>query len=233
MPRNERRKILLELYETLGRAFGPMRWWPAATDSSFPHGSAATPFEVCIGAILTQNAPWLGVVKAIRNLKESGLFGVEEIDRADERVLAETIRPAIYRNQKARRLKGFCRFLLDMHEGRVEHMIRLETAEARRQLLALDGVGFETADSMLLYALGMPVFVVDAYTKRVLVRHRLADVRWGYEEIRSSFERVLDPDPVVWNEFHALLCRLGAGFCGRKPNCMCCPAGGVLGVPYL
>jgi endonuclease III related protein len=212
------RERFLALYDRLSNALGPSHWWPAET-----------PFEVCIGAILTQNAPWSGVKKAIENLKRASLFDVGSIANADALVLAIELRPAIYANQKARRLKGFCGFLLDEYGGRIENMGELGIPEARSRLLALDGIGFETADSILLYALGKPVFVVDAYTKRICVRHGLVEERCGYEKLRGAFERVLDPDPAFFNEFHALLCRLGAYRCRRKPRCGGCPACEVLG----
>jgi len=220
--RPQRREFLLTLYDTLERVLGPMHWWPADT-----------PFEVCIGAILTQNAPWTGVAKAIGNLKEAGLFGVEAIAQADAHLLAEAIRPTIYHNQKARRLQVFCRFLLDEHGGQVEDMCSLDPHEARAQLLALPGIGFETADSMLLYALGKPVFVVDAYTARILRRHGMIPEDCGYEDLREYFEDVLDPDAGFWNEFHALLCRLGADYCRKTPRCASCPAHDILGEPDL
>lgn len=219
---NERRVMLVELFESLERELGPMNWWPAET-----------PFEVCIGAILTQNAPWTGVTRSIQNMKTVGMFGVDEINNADEHVLAETIRPSIYYNQKAHRLKAFCRFLAEEFAGRIENMESIDLPEARTMLLELPGIGFETADSILLYALGKPVFVVDAYTARILGRHGLVDETFGYEELRMYFEDVLDPDPVFFNEFHALICRTGSEICRKKPRCESCPAFHILGEPVL
>jgi endonuclease III related protein len=215
---NDRRKTLMELYTALQREMGPSGWWPADT-----------PFEVCIGAILTQNAPWKGVVTAIGNLKKAGLFDVHALAGADDETLAREIRPTVYHHQKARRLKEFCRFLIEEHGGSVENMRSLELHEARRRLLALHGIGFETADSILLYALGLPVFVVDAYTKRICTRHGMIDETCGYEELRRYFEDALDRSAALYNEFHALLCRLGAGYCLRTPRCGICPARAVLG----
>jgi endonuclease-3 related protein len=215
-----RRDLLRRLYDALESAYGPMRWWPADT-----------PFEVCAGAILTQNAPWDGVVKAIRALKELGVFSAEGIADADVGMIAAAIRPTVYYNQKARRLKTFCEYLLAEHDGGIEEMRRLELPEARQRLLAMSGIGYETADSMLLYALGMPVFVVDAYTCRILFRHGLADENWGYEETREFFESALEPDVALYNEFHALLCHLGAVCCKSKPDCAACPARAALGEP--
>jgi endonuclease III related protein len=218
----KRRDLLHDLYRSLEKSLGPAHWWPAKT-----------PFEVCIGAILTQNAPWTGVRKAIAGLVEKGIFSVEGIIDADEQILAELVRPAIYHNQKARRLKTFCRFLLDECDGMVEEMRNLELPAARRRLLSLSGIGYETADSILLYALGKPVFVVDAYTKRILTRHSLIGEDSNYEETRAYFEDALDPDPVLFNEFHALLCLTGAKYCRKKPLCDQCPAREILGEPIL
>jgi len=214
------RRILLDLYESLVSALGPSGWWPAET-----------PFEVCVGAVLTQNAPWGGVVKAITALKERGIFSPEGITKADEAALAEALRPTVYFNQKARRLRAFCGFLLDRYGGDVERLRDHDPADVRSQLLALPRNGRETADSMLLYALDMPVFVVDAYTHRILSRHGMIDENVGYEELRGYFEDVLEPDPRLFNEFHALLCRVGAGYCKKKPRCAECPARLVLGEP--
>lgn len=218
----KRRNSLLNLYETLETSLGPSHWWPADT-----------PFEVCIGAILTQNAPWTGVTKAIRNLRDIGAFTAESIAGTDDRVLAEAVRPTVYYNQKAKRLKVFCRFLLEEFGGKVEAMRDLEPRDARRRLLEIRGIGYETADSILLYALGMPVFVVDAYTKRILIRHGLMDEECGYEYLKEYFEDVIEPDAALYNEFHALLCRVGAEFCKRKPICDRCPVRGAWGEPAL
>jgi endonuclease-3 related protein len=214
--------LLYSLYEALEAALGPMHWWPADT-----------PFEVCIGAILTQNAPWSGVVKAIHALRKRGIFSVEGIIAADQNELAAAVRPTVYYNQKARKLKNFCGFLQARYKGRIEEMGSLEPIEARSQLLAVSGIGYETADSILLYALGMPVFVVDAYTRRIFLRHGLIGEECGYEDLRGLFEDTFSPDPVFYNEFHALLCQVGARFCRRKPDCANCPAWQMLGEPTL
>jgi len=219
---HNRRWLLLGLYDVLERAMGPTNWWPAET-----------PFEVCIGAILTQNAPWSGVARAIANLKHEGLFDSASIACADEKMLADLIRPSIYYNQKARRLKAFCLFLEERYGGAVENLAVLGLEEVRTILLSLPGIGFETADSMLLYVLKKPIFVVDAYTKRIFLRHGLAQLSWGYEDLRHFVEDVLTPDPVKYGEFHALLCLVGAQFCKRTPQCDACPVREVLGSPAL
>jgi len=214
--------LLMDVYEALEAAFGPMNWWPADT-----------PFEVCIGAILTQNAPWTGVARSILNLKERGLFDVRVIAGASEEVLADAVRPSIYYNQKAKRLQLFCRFLLEELGGEVENLKGAGPRRAREMLLSIPGVGFETADSILLYALGMPVFVVDAYTRRIFSRHGLVPPDCGYEELKGFFEEVLEPDVSFFNEFHALICRLGAEVCRKRPKCDACPAREVMGEPTV
>jgi len=218
---------LYRLYKALEEAYGPMNWWPAAG------GGSAAPFEVCAGAILTQNAPWTGVVKAIRALRDLGIFSVEGILAASEKTLAEALKPTVYYNQKTRKLKAFCVFLSERFCGRIEEMGKLPLLEARSLLLEVSGIGRETADSILLYALRKPIFVVDAYTWRILVRHGLAGEDWGYEELRALFENAFAPDPEFYNEFHALLCHTGAKYCRRKPDCPACPALKILGEPIL
>lgn len=218
----QRHDLLLDLYDHLLRSLGPSRWWPAET-----------PFEVCIGAILTQNAPWSGVVKAIGNLRDLGMFSVDGILAAENHLLAEAIRPTVYYNQKAKRVKAFCRFLSDEFGGDVAAMRDLELWDIRRRLLEISGIGRETADSILLYALEMPAFVVDAYTKRIFLRHGMVDEECEYEDLQEYFEEALEPETAFYNEFHALLCRVGAIFCKRKPDCERCPGREVLGVPDL
>ncbi len=173
------------------------------------------------------------MVKAIHQLRDLGIFSVPGILAADDRVLAEAVRPTIYYNQKAKRLKTFCRFLEDEFDGDVARMRDLDPWDARRRLLEIPGIGLETADSILLYALGMPVFVVDAYTKRIFLRHGLVDEECEYEDLKEFFEDALEPDVAFFNEFHALICRVGAEFCKRKPDCTRCPARAVLGEPGL
>jgi endonuclease-3 related protein len=219
---SQRRRLLTGLFDALERAMGPTGWWPAET-----------PFEVCIGAILTQNAPWTGVVTSIDCLKRAELFGPETIADAEPELLAPLIRSSIYHNQKARRLKSFCRYIVENWGGTIENMASLDLYDARERLLAQPGIGFETADSILLYALHKPIFVIDAYTKRILMRHGLAVGSWGYEEYRAFFEYSLAPDPDYYGEFHALLCLLGAGICRRIPRCAECPAHAILGDPLL
>ncbi len=204
------RKIFIKLYT----AFGPQHWWPAET-----------PFEVAVGAILTQNTNWQNVEKAIARLKEKGLLNPQALHLIPLRMLATLIRPAGYYNVKAKRLKAFVSFIMAEFNGSLEEMAQCEVEVLRKRLLDVDGIGPETADSILLYALKKPVFVVDAYTKRVLSRHGIINNDARYEEIQSLFHRSLEPDVQLYNEYHALFVRLGKTFCKTRPFCKDCVLG--------
>lgn len=208
--------ILRDIYIKLYRAFGPQHWWPAET-----------PFEVAVGAILTQNTNWQNVERAISNLKEKGLLDPHSLHSININSLAFLIRPAGYYNVKAKRLKAFLDFLIKDFDGRIEDMASLEVDDLRKRLLNIDGIGPETADSILLYALNKPVFVVDAYTKRVLVRHGIINSNANYEEIQSLFHLSFEQNSSLYNEFHALFVKLGKTFCKPEPLC----SGGKGGVP--
>ncbi len=215
----ERRALLERLYGRLAAALGPTGWWPAET-----------PFEACVGAILTQNAPWRGVERSISALRNAGLLDVDALACADPAAISTLIRPTIYHNRKARRLGDFCRFLRERHDGDILAMRPLPPGTARDELLALPGIGRETADSILCYVLRMPVFVVDAYTSRIFGRHGLVEPGWDYDELRGWFESALPPDPVWYGEFHAQICLAGASWCRRNtPECDACPVRDVLG----
>ncbi len=206
-------EILKEIYTRLFQALGPQGWWPGDT-----------PFEVCVGAILTQNTNWQNVERAIANLKEAGVLSPEALYNLPEEMLAEMIRPAGYFRVKARRLKNFIRFLMERHQGDLDSLFSLPLDEARQQLLGVSGIGPETADSILLYAGGLPTFVIDAYTRRILLRHGLATEDLSYEDLREMFMRHLPQDPQLYNEYHALLVAAGKRFCRpQKPRCETCP----------
>ncbi len=176
------------------------------------------------GAILTQNTNWGNVEKAISNLKKNKLLNPLKLYCLPKARLARLIRPAGYFNIKAARLKEFLRFFFAMHQGKIKKMSLCHTRVLRSQLLAVKGIGNETADSMLLYALGRPVFVVDAYTKRILARHRLIREDSCYDEVQDLFMRNLENDVRLFNEFHALLVKLGKDFCLKsRPRCEICP----------
>ena len=193
-------------------AFGPQHWWPGET-----------PFEVMAGAILTQNTSWTNVEKAIANLKSAGNLTPEALHRIDLALLAELIRPAGYFNIKAKRLKSFVDWLFGDYGGELTNLQSISTDRLREELLAVKGIGRETADSILLYALDRPVFVVDAYTARITLRHRLIEPGADYEQLRQLFESNLPEDVQLFNEYHALLVRAGKEFCRPKARCSGCP----------
>ena len=205
-------ETLTEIYDLLYAAFGPQHWWPGET-----------PFEVMTGAILTQNTSWANVEKAIRNLESAGMLSAEAIHRIALSELAELIRPAGYYNIKAKRLKDFVDWFFENYEGSLANLERLNTDRLRAELLSVKGVGRETADSILLYALSRPVFVVDAYTARITVRHGLIEPDADYEQLRELFESNLPQDVKLYNEYHALLVRAGKDFCKPKARCPGCP----------
>jgi len=207
---------LLEIYRRLYHAFGPQRWWPGET-----------PFEIAVGAILTQNTNWGNVEKAIDNLKRDKALNVESINNMKTEKLASLIKPAGYFNVKAKRLKAFISFLTNEYHGSLKRMKKEEMQTLRVRLLQVHGVGPETADSILLYALEKPVFVIDAYTKRILSRHILMEYDKSYEEFQKIFHSSLKRDVKFFNEYHALFVRLGKTYCRKKPICKGCPIEGI------
>ena len=204
---------LPDLYDRLSLHFGPSHWWP---------GESA--LEVMVGAILTQNTNWKNVEKAIGRLKSEKALSASFLNQVDQTVLSEWIRPAGYFRIKAGRLKNFFNFYIREYEGQIDNIKAQPLDLLRSQLLSVKGIGPETADSILLYALEMPSFVVDAYTHRILSRHRFVDEAIGYEELRAYFMDRLPADPALYNEYHALMVRLGKEFCKKKdPRCLECP----------
>ncbi len=217
MARKVRRSLrgeLLRIYGLLNDHFGDLHWWPAEG-----------PFEVMIGAILTQNTAWTNVEKAIGGLRERGLLSPEALERIDEADLAEIIRPSGYFRVKARRIKAFLCFFRSGYAARIEAMAAEPVDSLREGLLAVSGIGPETADSILLYACGKPVFVSDAYTHRILYRHRLIARDADVHEVRDLFMESLPHDVPLFNQFHALLVAAGKAFCRKKPRCGECPLG--------
>ncbi len=201
------------IYRAALSRLGPSRWWPAET-----------PLEVCAGAILAQNTSWRGASRAVENLRKAGLLDRPEALLAQPpRRIEELVRPSGYFRQKARRLRIFLDWLEKACGGRVEGLAALPLEEARNSLLALEGIGPETADSILCYGAGKLVFVVDAYTRRIGGRHGLFPEDLPYEEIRSWFESRLPPDLALYREYHALLVRIGAEWCRTRPACRGCP----------
>lgn len=203
------RNILMELYERLLAAYGPQRWWPADT-----------PFEVIVGAVLTQNTSWRNVAKAVACLKEAALLDLESIAALPVTELAGLIRSSGFFNVKARRLRNLCCWL--QGQGGMDAVARRRTEPLRRQLLAVNGIGPETADDILLYAFERPVFVVDNYTRRLLRDLGLAEGGEDYETLRRVFESRLPPDPVLYNEYHALIVRHAKEKCVGAAGCRHC-----------
>lgn len=204
---------LMKIHDLMYARYGPQYWWPGESR-----------IEIIVGAILTQNTNWQNVEKAIGNLKAAGMMDEGRLAAVDVQALAELIRPAGYYNVKAVRLKCFMKWLCDApYYGRLEAVERTPTDVLRESLLGIKGVGRETADSILLYAFGRSVFVVDAYTCRVTGRHGLIDAEADYEEVRRLFEDHLPADAVLFNEYHALLVRVGKEHCRPTARCAGCP----------
>src|SRR5512135_3159638 len=206
-----RNKLLL-IYNKLYSHFGPQHWWPGET-----------PFEVAVGAILTQNTNWRNVEKAIDNLKREGKLNAHEIRKMAPGRLATLIKPAGYFNVKAKRLRHFVDFLLKEYSGRMAGMKKEKMDIIREKLLGVNGIGPETADSIILYALEKPVFVIDAYTKRVLSRHNIEKHDASYHSFQELFHSNLRKDVQLFNEYHALLVRVAKEHCRPKPLCTGCP----------
>ena len=214
MRRDPRRssRLLKTIYEKLFRRFGRQYWWPGETS-----------FEIIVGAILTQNTNWGNVEKAIRNLKEKGILYPYAFYKIPPRRLAALIKPAGSFNVKTKRLKNFMRFLFEEYEGDLSRMKKEKWQDLRRKLLSVNGIGPETADSILLYALEKPVFVVDAYTKRVLYRHNFISNDMEYHDIQDLMMRSFKRDIKLFNEYHALIVRLGKDHCKPSARCEKCP----------
>jgi endonuclease-3 related protein len=203
---------LQEVFERLFRYYGPRRWWPAETG-----------FEVCVGAILTQNTAWTNVEKAIVELKLADVLTPEALYRLEVERLAELIRPSGFFNVKSRRLKGFVSWLFDNHAGSLDRMFSGEWRELRHELLKVPGIGPETCDSILLYAGRKPSFVLDAYTRRLFQRLGLLPETAGYDETRRTFMEALPADVQLFNEYHALIVEQCKRFCRSRPACNGCP----------
>ncbi|MDQ7798078.1 MAG: endonuclease III domain-containing protein [Candidatus Edwardsbacteria bacterium] len=209
-------KKLLKIYKILLKEYGPQYWWPA--DS---------PFEVMIGAVLTQNTNWRNVSRAIENLKEKNLIDPQRIASVDKGKLITAIRPSGFYNQKAAYLKGLSRYVLERFSGDLRKMPRAGTGVLRDELLAVKGLGPETVDSILLYALNQPVFVIDAYTRRIFGRHGVQINDPDYSGWQKFFESHLPKDQRLFNEYHALIVRLAKERCRQRPDCQGCPLEGV------
>jgi endonuclease-3 related protein len=211
---------LLPYYRALFAAHGPQHWWPGRT-----------PFEIIVGAILVQNTSWTNVATSIDNLRREKLLTPAAIEKISTPRLQRLIRSSGYFRQKTKKLKAFTRFLRHNYQGSLSRMLATPAIELRRQLLSIHGIGPETADSILLYAAGHPVFVVDAYARRILERHHLATPGMSYESVRLFIEASLPSDPALYNELHALIVHTGKHFCRpRQPRCAACPLQSLLPV---
>ncbi len=203
---------LNEIYQLLYDSFGPQHWWPGKTR-----------FEIITGAILTQNTNWKNVEKAIKNLQHADCLTPQKIKNLPPEKLAELIRPAGYYKVKAKRLRNFIQWLFENYDGQLEILESVATDRLREELLTVKGIGRETADSILLYALQREVFVIDTYTARIAIRHHLTEPRADYEQLRDLFQSSLPSDVKLFNEYHALLVQTGKNFCKPKPLCDKCP----------
>jgi endonuclease-3 related protein len=213
------KNLLMMVYYRLYKAYGPRHWWPGETS-----------FEVMVGAILTQNTSWRNVEKAIQKLKMNGVLNPEGVHHLKKSQLAPLIRSSGYYRIKADRLKSFVDFLFEEYGGDLKRMKRERLTELREKLLGIKGIGPETADSILLYGLEKPIFVVDAYTKRILSRHGITSEKASYEEVQNLFMDHLPPDEKIFNEYHALFVHLGKNVCKKIPRCDICPLRRVQGV---
>ena len=203
---------LIDIYEALLEHFGRQGWWPGESG-----------FEMMVGAVLTQNTNWTNVEKAIANLKKHDRLSPAAIDRMDREELAELIRPAGYFNTKAKRLKNLVRWFCQKYQGSTELLEGLSVARLREELLSINGIGPETADSIILYALDKPTFVVDTYTCRILIRHGFIEADCGYEGVKDYCESHLPVEVELYNEFHALLVAVGKHHCKVHAQCLNCP----------
>jgi endonuclease-3 related protein len=204
-------RALADIYRRLLGRFGPQHWWPAEE-----------PFEVIVGAILTQSAAWTNVEKAIANLKRAGALSPTKLRRLSAPRLARLVHPCGYYNAKALKLKSFAFWLGNHYDDDLNRLFAVDTGDLRRQLLSVHGIGSETADSILLYAAGKPVFVIDAYTRRIFSRIGLGPEKDSYAGYQAFFMEHLPPDAEMFNEYHALLVRLGKDVCRRRPLCSRC-----------
>lgn len=214
------KKAFEEVYVLLFAYFGPQDWWPGETA-----------IEIVVGAVLTQNTNWTNVTKAIANLQDAGVLSYSALLELSMEELASYIRPSGYYNIKSKRLKNLLMMIRDRYKGDLDRLLGDETQTARENLLSVQGIGPETADSILLYAGDHPVFVVDAYTHRIFSRHGLIAEESDYDAIQEEFTTRLPMQSALYNEYHALLVMLGKNFCKKtKPLCEQCPLRGFNGM---
>lgn len=208
---------LHQAYDKMLQHFGPRGWWPGDSD-----------FEICVGAILTQSVSWKNVAKAIDNLKNADLLELDKMYGADPETIENCIIPTLYYRQKAKKLKAFVNHVTENYAGNLSAFLGKDLGDLREELLNLHGIGPETADSIILYAANKPVFVVDAYTRRIFARLGLFKDDISYNEMQEFFMRHLTPDVRFYNEYHALIVGVGNRFCSnKKPKCAECPLTGL------
>ncbi len=207
------------MYKAMVARFGHRNWWPSQAGADTPAGK----LEICIGAILTQNTNWTNVEKALANLRAADVMSLEALYEKPQEQLAELIRPAGYFNVKAKRLKNFIHAVYENWGDDITAFLDRSVYTLQEELLAINGIGRETADSMILYAAGLPTFVVDAYTARIFTRHGLLGPEDDYESIKEFFESSLPDDIELWNDYHAQIVAVGKNFCKPTPKCTGCP----------
>jgi endonuclease-3 related protein len=216
MARKKLSQDLLKIYKRLYESLGSQYWWPGDTL-----------FEVMVGAILTQNTNWRNVSAAIDNVKRAQLLDPKKMLK-HRRKIQNLIKPSGFYKLKSKRLNAFLEYFVNNYKGKVENMKKRKTEVLRTELLRLPGIGFETADSMLLYALSRPVFVVDAYTRRIFSRHHIFKYELAYDDIRNIFEKNLPRRVRIYNEYHALLVKIGKEYCKKnEPLCSTCPLNNI------
>ncbi len=224
--------MLLKIFNILHKEFGFQGWWPTTRDNKSPEYntnnstrelSDKEKLEICFGAILTQNTSWKNVEKAIINLNQNKLININKISKIRQEKLAELIRSSGYHNQKSERLKIFCNHLINNYNGKISRFFEKDIIELREELLSIKGIGPETADSIVLYAAQKPIFVIDAYTKRIFSRIDICEKDIKYNELQDLFHSELKRDVELFNEYHALIVELGKNVCKTKPLCNKCP----------
>ncbi len=218
----------MSIYNKLQSHFTPQHWWPVTKEGELTPKyhknielNEKQQLEVCFGAILTQNTNWKNVEKAIVELNRNDLIDVNKIHKIDAKKLALLIKSSGYHNQKAKKLKNFCGFLLKNYNGKLKLLFKNNVNELRKKLLSVNGIGPETADSIILYASKKPIFVIDAYTKRIM--SRIGYKEKTYEELQNLFMHNISNNEKLFNEYHALLVELGKNICKKEPLCEKCP----------
>ena len=204
--------LIQQIYDALLARWGEQHWWPARTR-----------MEMMLGAILTQNTAWTNVEKATSNLRKNGALNFNTLEKSSQEQIAEWIRPAGYFNQKAGYIKGMMEAIRNGFCGSLNKLFALDTPALRKELLSWKGIGPETADSVLLYAAKRPVFVIDAYTNRIMARHGWCDDKASYDSVARLFTDNLPEDVQLFNEYHALIVQIGKEHCKTKPKCEGCP----------